>query len=182
MRCGLRAISPAPPRIFGKVQDNSLIFVKNLAGDGPKIRMDATSSGTPSHFDFLITNEMFLLDDLEITGNGTQPLFISGNFRDYDAPRGIKKTGTSNVTLAGNNTFHGNLTILGGQVKLTANDPRAYPVGAINGANSIVIGNAGSFAMDSGLVNVSLIDNSAGGGFQFTGGELRITDFLGQPD
>ena len=33
--------------------------------------------------------------------------------------------------------------------------------------------------MDSGLVNVRLIDNSAGGGFQFTGGELRITDFLG---
>ncbi len=164
---------------FGKVQDNSLIFVKNLAGDGPKIRIDATSSGTPFHFDFLITNEMFLLDDLEITGNGTQPLFISGNLSDYDVPRGVKKTGTSNVTLAGNNTFHGNLTILGGQIKLTATDPRAHPFGAINGASSIVIGSAGSFAMDSGLVNVRLIDNSAGGGFQFTGGELRITDFLG---
>jgi autotransporter-associated beta strand protein len=164
---------------FGKIQDNSLIFVKNLAGDGPKIRLDATSSGTQAHFDFLITNEMFLLDELEITGNGTQPFFIAGNFRDYDTPRGIKKTGTSSVTLAGNNTFHGNLSILGGQVKLTASDPRALPVGAINGANSIVIGSAGSFSMDSGLVAVPLIDNSAGGSFQFTGGELRVTDFIG---
>jgi autotransporter-associated beta strand protein len=164
---------------FGKVQDNSLVFVKNLAGEGPKIRIDATSSGTPFQFDFLITNEMSLLDDLEITGNGTQPLFIAGNLRDYVAPRGVTKTGTSQVILAGNNTFHGKLTILGGQVRLTRNDPRALPVGAINGASSIVIGSAGAFAMDSGLVNVPLIDNSDGGQFQFTGGELRVTDFLG---
>jgi autotransporter-associated beta strand protein len=164
---------------FGKIQDNSVIFVKSLVGEGPKIRLDATSSGTAARFDFLVTNEMLLLDDLEITGNGTQAFLIAGDLRDYDAPRSVKKTGTSSVTLAGNNTFHGNLTILGGQVKLTRNDFRVAPVGAINGANSIVIGNAGSFAMDSGVVNASLIDNSAGGGFQFTGGELRVTDFVG---
>jgi hypothetical protein len=153
--------------------------VKNLAGEGPKIRLDATSSGTAARFEFFVTNDIFFLDDLEITGDGTQAFLIGGNLRDYDAPRSVKKTGTSIVTLAGHNTFRGNLAIQGGQVKLTATDPRFAPVGAIDGANSIVIGGAGSFVMESGFVKVPLIDNSLGGDFQFNGGELRITDFLG---
>ena len=33
--------------------------------------------------------------------------------------------------------------------------------------------------MDSGLVAVDRIEHSAGGAFQFTGGELRVTDFVG---
>jgi arylsulfatase A-like enzyme len=168
-----------PSNAFGKLQDNSVLFVKNLAGEGPKIRLDATSSGTTARFEFFVTNDILFLDDLEITGNGTQDFLISGNLRDYDAPRGVKKTGTSMVTLAGHNTFRGNLSILGGHLKLTATDPRFAPIGAIDGANSIVIGNAGSLVMESGLVKVPLIDNSMGGDFQFTGGELRVTDYLG---
>jgi autotransporter-associated beta strand protein len=164
---------------LGKLQDNSLLLVRNLAGENPKLRLDATSSGTSARFRFFVFNELQLLDDLEITGNGTQEFFFARNIRDFDVPRNITKTGTSRVILAGNNTFGGNLTIQAGEVFLTANNPEALHVAAINGAHSIVVGSSGSFVMDSGLVNVARIDRSAGGNFQFTGGELRVTDFVG---
>jgi autotransporter-associated beta strand protein len=164
---------------LGKLQDNGLLLVKNLAGENPKLRLEATSSGTSARFRFLVFNELQLHDDLEITGSGTQELFIAGNIRDFDAPRSVTKTGTSRVTLAGNNTFGGDFTIQAGEVFLTANNPEMLHVAAINGANSIVVGSGGSFVMDSGLVDVPRFDRSSGGNFQFTGGELRVTDFIG---
>lgn len=163
----------------GKVQDNALLLVKNLSGQNPRLRLDATSSGTNARFQFLLFNELQLHDDFEITGDGTQEFLIAGNIRDYDGPRSVTKTGTSQVVLAGNNTFRGSLNVLGGEVKLTASNPVTVPIGAITGAAGIYVGSGGTFSMDSGLVSVPIIDRSSGGGFQFTGGELRVTDFIG---
>lgn len=157
----------------GTIDGNALLLVKSLTGQSPQLQFDSTSSGTPAGFTHRINNELQLLDDLAITGNGTQTFVINGNIRDYYQPRNVTKTGTSQVTLAGNNTFRGNLAVLGGQVKLSGASA------AINGANSIVIGSGATLSMDSGLIAVPTIDRSAGGEFQFTGGELRVVDFFG---
>jgi autotransporter-associated beta strand protein len=157
----------------GGFSGNPLLMVDSLAGAGPKIRLDATSSGTTARFQFLIHPDLQLFDDLEFIGNGTQEFVITGGLRDFYEPRSVTKTGTSVLTLKGNNTFGGNLVINGGQVNLTG------ATAAINGANAIRIGSAGSFSMDSGLVSVNGIERASGGAFQFTGGELRVTTVLG---
>jgi len=157
----------------GGFSGNPLLLTNNLEDEGPKIRLDATSSGTTARWSFEMRSELQLFDDLEFTGNGTQNFIVYGDIVDYYEPRSVTKTGTSVLTLSGNNTFRGELHVNEGQIKLTG------PAAEIQGASRIVIGSAGSFSMDSGLVEVAEIDRSAGGAFQFTGGELRVTEFAG---
>jgi autotransporter-associated beta strand protein len=163
--------SPIP--FAGGPSGNPLLFVDNLTGASPKIRLDATSSGTGARFQFQIHTELQLYDNLEVVGNGTQDFIITGALRDFYEPRSITKSGTSILTLKGNNTFGGDLAIYGGQVKLTG------ATAAINGANAIRIASAGTFSMDSGLVAVDRIEREAGAGLQFTGGELRTSEIVG---
>jgi autotransporter-associated beta strand protein len=155
------------------ITDRALLLTKSLSGTGPQIRLDATSSGTAARFRFEIHNELQLLDDLEITGNGTQDFFIYGSLRDAYEPRNVTKTGTSRATLLGHNTFRGALSIVGGEVNLSG------PQAAIDGASQISISSAGTLSMESGLIAVERIDRSAGGAFEFSGGELRVTEFVG---
>jgi autotransporter-associated beta strand protein len=162
-----------PAGYAGGFSGNPLLFVDSLEGAGPKIRLDATSSGTSARFQFQIHSELQLFDNLEFTGNGTQDFVVTGRIRDYYEPRSVTKTGTSILTLKGQNTFAGDLVVNGGQVKLTG------PTAAINGAKAIFVGSAGTFSMDSGLVAVDRIERASGSGFQFSGGELRVTDFVG---
>jgi hypothetical protein len=75
----------------GSTTNRALLLTKSLSGIGPQIRLDATSSGTDARFRFEIHNELQLLDDLDITGNGTQDFFIYGSLRDAYEPRNVTK-------------------------------------------------------------------------------------------
>jgi autotransporter-associated beta strand protein len=169
----LTGIFTNPFPYAGGPSGNPLLLVDNLAGASPKLRLDATSSGTAARFQFQIHNELQLFDNLEVVGNGTQDFIITGGLRDFYEPRSVIKLDTSVLTLKGNNTFGGDLVIVGGQVKLTG------PTAAINGANAIQIGTAGTFSMDGGLVAVDRIERHTGAGFQFTGGEIRTAAMIG---
>lgn len=170
----------------GTLNGNALLFVKSLTGALPQIRLDATDSGGAAKFAFHLQNEIQLMDNLEITGNGTQNFVISGNIVDFYiantpasvvsqivSPHNVKKLGTSKVTLSGNNTFGGSLSVEGGQVVLDG------VAAAINGASSIVISNAASFVLQNGTVAVQTVDRSSGGAFQFNGGTLKAVTVLG---
>jgi len=102
--------------LSGSISGEPLLLVNNLDGESPKIMIDATSQAGNVSFSFVVNSQLQLLHDLEITGNGTQPLSILGGIVDFDEPRGVTKTGTSSVSLAGNNAFGGPLTVLGGRV------------------------------------------------------------------
>jgi autotransporter-associated beta strand protein len=154
------------------INGNALLMVKNLAGQRPRLSIDATHT-LGAEFLFQLSNELQLLDDLEITGDGTEPLLISGPIRDYHQPHGIIKTGNSRVTLSGDSTFGGMLAVQGGQVKLEG------AAASIRGAAGIVVGNQGAFELAGGTVSVPTIDNAAGGVFDFRGGSLRTTNVLG---
>ena len=157
----------------GTVSGNALLFVNNQSGQAPKIQLDATASGTSSSFAFQLNNDIELLHDLEITGNGTQDFVVGGNISDFFDPRNVTKTGTSSVTLAGNNTFAGSLSVQGGEVIVSG------AAAAIDGASSLTIGNGGTFTLDEGTVSVSQVDNSSGGTFNFNGGTLKTPSVLG---
>jgi hypothetical protein len=162
-------------RIFGAqatINGNSLLLVKNLQGQLPRLSIDAAHTGA-ADFKFHLENELQLLDDLEIAGNGTELLVIHGAIRDYDEPRGVMKRGSSRVKLAGDSRFRGTLSVEGGRVTLEG------AAASISGAAGIVIGNQGEFELASGTVSVSMIDNSAGGIFDFRGGTLKTGNVIG---
>jgi autotransporter-associated beta strand protein len=164
----------------GQLTGLAVLFVKNLSGEGPKIRLDATAS-TSSNFTFQIDNELQLLHDLEITGNGTQHFRINGRIRDYYEPgepnnvlpHSLRKTGTSTVTLAGNNTFTGAMSVEQGKVIVDTAS------GAINGATSISVKNGAEFSLKNGLVKTPLLDVEAGGSFSVDGGRLETKGVVG---
>jgi autotransporter-associated beta strand protein len=145
----------------GTVKGNSLLFVKDLNGNAPRIQLDATSSGA-ANFTFNLNNELVLLTALTIAGDGTQNFVIGGVIRDYYDPRDanistphdVLKIGASNVTLAANNTFTGTLTINGGQVHVNGASA------AISAASRITISSGGALVLDSGSIAVPIIDNA----------------------
>jgi autotransporter-associated beta strand protein len=169
------SISPNPT-------GNSLgiLFTKSLTGQMPQVRLDATSSGTAANFTYNVNFEFQLLNDLEITGDGTQNFVLNGALRDFyiswmasvKDPHNVLKTGTSQVTLAGNNQFGGTFTVNGGKAIL------AGPSAAIT-SGGLKVGSAGNFTLNSGTVTVPTLDLSSGGGFDFNGGTLKAVTVLG---
>ena len=161
-------------------QGNTLLLVKSLSGALPQLRLDATSSGTNFGFTFQVSNDFELLDNLEITGNGTQEFVLNGAIRDFgyslqsdNPPHSVTKSGTSRVTLNGANSFQGSMTVSGGTVRLNA------AAASINGPSNISIGSVGSLVLDNGTIAVSAINNFPGGQFDFNGGLLKVVNFVG---
>ncbi len=170
----------------GTIGGNAVLLVKSLAGQLPQIRLDATASGAPAMFTFQLQNELQLLDDLEITGDGTQDFVIGGAIRDFyvatapasvvsqiSTPHNVRKMGTSKVTLSGNNTFAGNLTIEAGELAVDG------AAAAIDGAAAITIQGGGKLALHHGLIKTPALIAQNGSAFQFDGGTLKVTSVTG---
>jgi autotransporter-associated beta strand protein len=157
----------------GTINGRPLVLVSNLGGQEPRIQLDATSSGTGNSFTFHIDNDMELLHDLEITGDGTQDFIVRGSIRDFYDPRSITKTGTSRLTLTGNITCSGNMVVSGGEVVLQS------AVAAIDGATSLEVDTSGAFTFAEGTVAVDVVSISQDGTFGFTGGTLKTSSVLG---
>lgn len=165
----------------GTINGNAVLFVKNLSGQAPRINLLATSSGGAEKFTFRLDTEIQLFHDLEITGDGNQQFVIGGQIRDYydvsmpslTSPHSVRKTGTSSVTLSGNNTFAGSLEVAGGEVVIDG------PAGAINGAASISVGSGSIFRIQNGVVKVPTLNVEQGGSFAVNGGLLETRTVTG---
>jgi arylsulfatase A-like enzyme len=92
------------------ITGNPILFTRNLSGAGPRIQAEATSAGTGS-FAFDLQTIVHLVDDLEITGEGTQPLVLSGAIEEARPGRGLVKTGDCSVTLTGPCQLAGDLIV-----------------------------------------------------------------------
>lgn len=159
----------------GTINGNAMLFTKNLAGAGPKLRLEATASGG-QRFGFFVDQELQLLDDLEITGNGTQDFTIRGAIKDYFAPRSVTKSGSSVVTLAGNNTFAGALVVQAGEVMIAGANA------AVRNAADVAIGSAAKLTLNSGLLATNRLIRLADSDFEFTGGRLNVNRVEGVLD
>jgi autotransporter-associated beta strand protein len=100
------------------INGNGLLFVMSLEGQTPRISLEATAAPSAAPFRFDLANELQLLHDLEIGGDGTQLLEISGAIVDFYEPRGVTKTGTSSIRLSGNNTYTGDTTVEEGEMSI----------------------------------------------------------------
>jgi arylsulfatase A-like enzyme len=151
----------------GTVSGLGMLLTNSLSSQAPRIQLDATANGGPANFTFNLNTELQINNDLLITGNGTQNFVIGGQIHEYFHPydptvftiHNVTKSGTSSVTLTANDNFHGVLTIAGGQIHLSGASA------AISAASKIVIGNAGTLALDSGSITVPIIDNALQGDY-----------------
>jgi hypothetical protein len=114
------------------ISGNPVLLTKNLSDSGPRIRLDATSAAAGS-FTFELQTDVQLVDDLEITGDGTQPLILSGTIEEYVPGRSVIKTGTCTVTLSGQCLLSGDLHVDEGRLTLNAGagDLDTITVGAL---------------------------------------------------
>ena len=79
----------------GTINGNELLLVKSLDGHLPQIRLDAISTGTSAAFNYNVNTPLQLLDNLEITGEGTQSFVIGGGISDYFQPCDVTKSGAA---------------------------------------------------------------------------------------
>ncbi len=99
------------------IAGNELLFVDDLEGNGPTLRLDATKS-TAANYTYHLDSDLILLDDLTISGDSSLQYNINGDMRPFHENRSVTKTGASSVTLTGINDFGGVLDIQQGEVAL----------------------------------------------------------------
>jgi autotransporter-associated beta strand protein len=104
------------------------------------------------------------------TGNGNASFTFSGNITQAAAGYGITKSGTSRLTLSGNNTYSGGTSLTGGFLTLGS-------ANALGSGNLTISGNATRLAITDGLTisnAISISGNTPGisgnGTIQTTGG------------
>ncbi len=152
------------------VTGNPLLFVASRAGAKPEIRLQATAPDAQGELTFDLQNELQILDDLEITGDGTQWFLLSGGIGEYVPGRSVAKSGSSNVALLGPCPLTGDFLIEGGRVVVTGAEA------AVSSATITVGGPVdGALAVEAGanVVTGEIVLKSTG--------SIQTTDFCGAP-
>jgi autotransporter-associated beta strand protein len=148
----------------GDITGNPLLFTDDLNGTAAEIAIDAVQTGGNT-FEYTISNELQLFDNLMITGNGNVNVTLGGVIRDFYSAanadfdptsmhnndsafgsRGITKSGSSSVTLTGSNIYSGNTLIEEGTLAVSGN-------GSLNNTPVVNIKSDGTFdvsGMNSG--------------------------------
>ena len=134
------------------IEGNDVLLTDSLDGVGPQIAIDATNTGGQV-YSYSIDLDLVMYDDLAITGNGDVNVTINGQIKDYFDPQNLTKSGTSNVTLTGMNSYSGTTTISGGSLALTGAATLANTTGIQiqSGAIFDISGTStGGFTLNSG--------------------------------
>jgi autotransporter-associated beta strand protein len=150
----------------GTLNGYPLMFVNNLSGQAPRMVLGAAAAGG-GQFTFNVNMDVVLHGNLEITGNGGGNYNVGGQIRNFFEPRSVTKTGTTTVTLSGNNTYSGATIINQGTLRV------AGPSAALANTSSVQVGPQGTLSLVSGLIRTPSLQIAGGGAFNFTGGVVE---------
>lgn len=142
----------------GNITGNPLLLVRNRVGDLPEIRLD---SAAPDAFTFTVANDLLLLDDVLVTGGGSDTYVLAGDLSEYVAGRSMTKTGAASMTLTGHTALSGTLRIDGGQVQITGGGSVSVSelrVGAQSVVNTTTLCSTGSCgaALECGAITIEV--------------------------
>jgi autotransporter-associated beta strand protein len=154
------------------IDGSTLMFVKDLAGKAPTLRLDANQATGPRTYTFNVDLNMYLYHDFEIVGDGNAKFRIGGSMSSFDPVSGVRKKGTSTVTFGGYNTFTGKLIVEGGKVVIDGANA------AVDGAQEVRVDAGANLTLQSGLIRTPKLDVSQGT-FQFLGGKLQAQTVIG---
>jgi autotransporter-associated beta strand protein len=154
------------------IDGKTLMFVKDLSGKAPTLRLDATQAAGSNSYTFNVDLNMFLYHDFEIVGDGNAKFRIGGAMSSFDPVSGVRKKGTSTVTFGGNNTFTGKLIVEGGKVVIDGANA------AVDGAQEVRVDAGANLTLQNGLIRTPKLDVSQGT-FQFLGGKLQAQTVIG---
>lgn len=157
----------------GVIDGLPLLLVNSLEGAAPRLELEATNVAGASDFAFRVENELRLMHDLEIGGDGSQEFVLSGPIVDYFEPRNVTKTGASKIVLAGESAFSGVLTVEDGEVAVDG------PTAAVHGPSAIHVESQGTFSLVDGAIDVGSVVTAPGGTFQLAGGRLSMDSYVG---
>jgi autotransporter-associated beta strand protein len=148
-----------------------LMFVNNLSGGAPTLRLDATQTGA-FQYTYNVDMDLILYHDFVIEGDGNANFRIGGDMRSFDPASGVRKRGASIVTLTGHNNFTGPAIVDGGAIVLSGTDA------ALDGAAEVQIKAGARLTMQDGLIRTERFDVSQGV-FEFLGGTLQANEVVG---
>ena len=143
----------------------TLVFGDASSGAFPFITLDAVKSGAVA-MSYTVANAMTLGDFTNVLGNGTASFTFSG---PINGTGGLRKQGTSGLTLSGSNNFtKASVTIEGGNLTLGN-------LNALSGAAAVYVQNGGQLntTANGTFANVPIFLNGVGSGGN-TGGALRF--------
>ncbi|MAT72226.1 MAG: hypothetical protein CMJ58_22195 [Planctomycetaceae bacterium] len=158
------------------LQGNALLFANSPDGPVAKIGLDATDDSASADFAYDVQHDIELYHDLHLAGDGTVRFEISGQIRDFYEPRSIFKEGTSRVTLTGDNSFAGDVTVAGGTLELAGDGA------AIGHARHLVVSAGAEFRQAGGLAVFDSAQLASGAQLSLAGGEIvvgEIADMAG---
>ncbi len=75
------------------IDGSTLMFVKDLAGKAPTLRLDANQAAGPRTYTFNVDLNMYLYHDFEIVGDGNAKFRIGGAMSGFDPVSGVRKRG-----------------------------------------------------------------------------------------
>jgi autotransporter-associated beta strand protein len=152
------------------IDGKPLLFVKNLSGKLPGLRLDATQGS--ANYTYQLNLDLILYHDFVIEGDGTANFQIGGVMRNFYQPSGVRKRGSSTVTLTAHNTFTGPAIVEAGRVVLNGLDA------ALDGPSEVTVQAGGRLTLQSGLIRTNKFDISQGQ-FDFLGGTVQVDQVVG---
>lgn len=154
------------------IDGKPLLFVKNLSGKAPGLRLDANKAAGPHGYAFNLDLNVLLYHDFIIEGNGNAAFRIGGSMNSFDPVSGIRKKGTSTVTFAGHNSFTGALIVEAGRVIIDGANA------AVDRAKEVQVLAGGTLTLQSGLLRTEKLDVGQGV-FNFLGGKVQARQIIG---
>ena len=164
--------------LTGTIDGNELLMVRNQLGDFPELLLSATGSGS-TPYTFHLDNDIELMDDLQIRGDGSEEFVLAGSIRSFATGRnlaretGIIKSGKSRVLLTGANPYTGRTRILGGELRVDGAEASISQTAGI----SLLFG--GTLSLLSGEIITPTLVRFWWGRFDFLGGTFAAGEVWG---
>ncbi|MEO0475901.1 MAG: hypothetical protein AAF085_08030, partial [Planctomycetota bacterium] len=99
----------------GTIAGQPVLLAKDLKGRAPKLALHATKPDA-GKFTFDLRLDLHLYDNLQVLGDGNQAFEITGELIEVREGLTLTKTGSSTLTIKGNNSLTGGINIKKGQV------------------------------------------------------------------
>lgn len=143
------------------IDGRPVLLTQNLKGKPARLSLNA-SFESPHTYSYDLALDVKLYSNLLVSGNGNQDFVISGKLLEYRPGRSLKKTGSSTLTLKGQNDLTGTIRVQEGKLvsgngqSLGRADLHIGAQGVLAASQTIELGNGRSLS-GSGQIDADVM-------------------------